>query len=344
MPSPLYSFSLRAEPGAGRGCSRRSRRSALPRALRREVRPDAAHPLRHARSRARPSTRRAGSWHLRTSAGETIEADVVVSGTGQLNRPHVPDLPGPRRLRGHAVPLRALEPRARPRGRARRRDRQRRERDPVHPRDRRRRRKLTILQRSANWVMPRMDRAFTRGRQAALPALPGAAPRAALVRLLAARVALLRVLPRQLALAPHGARLPRAPRARRSPTTKLREMLTPDYPVGCKRILISDDYYQSLCPPERRGGDEPDRAHRARRGAHRRRPLAPRGHADLRDRLRDDLVPRADPDRGPRRRGSSRRSGATARRRTWASRSRASRTCSCSTARTRTSGTTRSSS
>lgn len=27
----------------------------------------------------------------------------------------------------------------------------------------------------------------------------------------------------------------------------LKETLTPDFPVGCKRILISDDYYQALC-------------------------------------------------------------------------------------------------
>jgi cation diffusion facilitator CzcD-associated flavoprotein CzcO len=30
---------------------------------------------------------------------------------------------------------------------------------------------------------------------------------------------------------------------------KLRALLTPDYPVGCKRILISDDYYQALTRP-----------------------------------------------------------------------------------------------
>ena len=30
---------------------------------------------------------------------------------------------------------------------------------------------------------------------------------------------------------------------------ELRAKLTPDYPIGCKRILISDDYYQALVRP-----------------------------------------------------------------------------------------------
>ena len=33
-------------------------------------------------------------WSVRTTDGDTYEADVVVSGLGQLNMPHVPDIPG----------------------------------------------------------------------------------------------------------------------------------------------------------------------------------------------------------------------------------------------------------
>ena len=46
------------------------------------------------------------SWKLQlrepTAANETLEADAVVSGVGQLNRPNVPDLPAPRRSPGPA--------------------------------------------------------------------------------------------------------------------------------------------------------------------------------------------------------------------------------------------------
>ena len=56
----------------------------------------------------------AGVWRLRTAAGEEHEAEVLASGVGQLNRPHVPDFPGQATFRGpafhsarwdHGVPL-----------------------------------------------------------------------------------------------------------------------------------------------------------------------------------------------------------------------------------------------
>src|SRR5262245_13713961 len=36
----------------------------------------------------------ASVWHIRTTAGEVIDAEVLVSGVGQLNRPSVPHIPG----------------------------------------------------------------------------------------------------------------------------------------------------------------------------------------------------------------------------------------------------------
>jgi len=33
-------------------------------------------------------------WRLTTTTGEEIGAEVVVSALGQLNRPHLPELPG----------------------------------------------------------------------------------------------------------------------------------------------------------------------------------------------------------------------------------------------------------
>src|SRR5262249_52392303 len=42
------------------------------------------------------------AWELTSEAGETFHADVVVSGLGMLNVPHVPDLPGAERFRGRA--------------------------------------------------------------------------------------------------------------------------------------------------------------------------------------------------------------------------------------------------
>jgi cation diffusion facilitator CzcD-associated flavoprotein CzcO len=40
--------------------------------------------------------------------------------------------------------------------------------------------------------------------------------------------------------------------------------VTPDYTIGCKRVLISNDYYRR-CRAERRRGDDRHRPHRSRR-------------------------------------------------------------------------------
>ena len=69
-------------------------------------------------------------WRLRTSSG-TISARVLIAGAGPLHEPKLPDVPGLRGFRGHAVPLGDLGSRPRARGRAGRRDRHRRQRDPV---------------------------------------------------------------------------------------------------------------------------------------------------------------------------------------------------------------------
>src|SRR6266852_5136093 len=39
-------------------------------------------------------------WRLKTAAGEEVVADVLVSGTGQLNRPSIPKIPGLENFKG----------------------------------------------------------------------------------------------------------------------------------------------------------------------------------------------------------------------------------------------------
>src|SRR6185436_20412818 len=42
----------------------------------------------------------AGVWLVRTKTGDTLDAEVLVSGVGQLNRPSVPHVPGLERFQG----------------------------------------------------------------------------------------------------------------------------------------------------------------------------------------------------------------------------------------------------
>ncbi len=73
---------------------------------------------------------------------------------------------------------------------------------------------------------------------------------------------------------------------------ELRRKATPDYDIGCKRVLISSDWYSTLCPPRRRADRRADRSASRRAasigadGVER-----PRRRDHLRDRLsRHDFV------------------------------------------------------
>jgi cation diffusion facilitator CzcD-associated flavoprotein CzcO len=187
----------------------------------------------------------AGVWRLRSAAGESFEAEVLVSGVGQLNRPHTPALPGLERFRGarfhsarwnHAVELAGRRvavignaasaiqfiPEIAPRV--------------AH---------LTIFQRSANWMLPRGDRAYSEREHRRLARWPWLARlyRWWIYLLLESR------FPMILAnrwVAGSAQRAAEQNLAEHIADPGLRAALTPDYPIGGKRVLVADDYYPTL--------------------------------------------------------------------------------------------------
>jgi cation diffusion facilitator CzcD-associated flavoprotein CzcO len=188
----------------------------------------------------------AALWHLRTTAGETIEAEVLVAGVGQLNRPALPVILGLERFRGprfhsarwdHQVALdgrrvgvignaaSAIQfvPEIAPRCG-----------------------ELFVFQRSANWMMPRNDRAYSEREKRRFARHPWLAR---LVRwsIWAAFEMQWPLFRRNRWFARRYEKLAveKMREAVRDP--RLQEVLVPDYPVGGKRILISDDYYAALC-------------------------------------------------------------------------------------------------
>ncbi len=106
---------------------------------------------------------------------------------------------------------------------------------------------LTLFQRTANWVLPRIDRRYGAiDHWVARQPLLGAAVRAGWNQVLEwgrrgfdegtlARRMMLRAARHHLE------------RGVADPT--LREQLTPPYPLGCKRIIYSNDYYPALSRP-----------------------------------------------------------------------------------------------
>ncbi|MEM7361103.1 MAG: NAD(P)/FAD-dependent oxidoreductase [Pseudomonadota bacterium] len=185
-------------------------------------------------------------WLVETSQGEQIVAQHLVAGVGQLHHPATPKFAGQDQFRGHQfhsaqwqhdVDLRGKRVAVIGNAASAVQFIPEIARDVAH---------LTIFQRSANWVIPKVDKPYTRFDQWVSKHFP---PITKLYRfglwLRGEGV----VLP-----AIRGNRLARwilHTWNRRSlkehiSDPELREKLTPAYPVGAKRILFSDNYYPAL--------------------------------------------------------------------------------------------------
>jgi cation diffusion facilitator CzcD-associated flavoprotein CzcO len=183
-------------------------------------------------------------WRLQTADGTDIEADICVSAVGLFNQPRMPDIPGmslfdgPQfhsarwghdcELDGRSVAVigtgasaiqfvPAIAPKAG---------------------------KLSIFQRSPQYVMPRDVRPVST-EPGALAALKHRFDRLGIYAD-AERRSRRRGSPKMTALgqAAFAARL-----EREIPDPELRRMLTPSYPLGCKRVLQSNDWYPALQRP-----------------------------------------------------------------------------------------------
>jgi cation diffusion facilitator CzcD-associated flavoprotein CzcO len=187
-------------------------------------------------------------WRIHTASGEEVAARILVAAGGQLSRPKPPEIEGRDRFRGtafhsarwrHDVELQGrrvacigsgasavqIVP-----GVA-----------PVVDR-------LSVFQRSASYVMPRKDRAYS-----------GEERRAFAMDIEALRAA------REAVYLEHESRHDLARLGSASAATllsrarghldaqvadpALRQNLWPDYPLGCKRVLLSDDFYPAMTRP-----------------------------------------------------------------------------------------------
>ena len=248
VPSPLYSWSWAPNPGWAR------RYASQPEILA-YLRDAAAHEglLDLVRTGQQVSAieldQTAGGWRVRTAAGRTFEADLVVTAVGQLSNPVVPAVPGAEDFAGPAFHSARWR----------------------HDVDLRGRRvavvgtgastiqlvpgivdevaQALVFQRSAPYVVPKPDQSYGPRYRRMFARHP---------RALAAERRLTFLLSEQLnAALAGGARARRARlavlravwwshlrRAVRDPA--LRASLRPTYPIGCKRILFSNDWYPAL--------------------------------------------------------------------------------------------------
>lgn len=187
----------------------------------------------------------AGLWVLSDADGERYEHEILVCACGQLDRPYVPPLPGLDDFKGTT-----LHSARWPKGQHFRGQRvavvgSGASAVQIVPELAEQAEHLTVFQRSPNWMMPRLDHAYAPWLRKLYDGLPGAR----------AFHRLRTYLELELRFTAFGEgsragrfmeRVARASMEKVVEDETLRAKLTPDYPIGCKRILISDNYYQSL--------------------------------------------------------------------------------------------------
>ncbi|SCK38882.1 Predicted flavoprotein CzcO associated with the cation diffusion facilitator CzcD [Streptomyces sp. WMMB 714] len=187
-------------------------------------------------------------WTITTGRGHQYTADFVVNATGPLSDAKIPDIPGIEGFRGkvfhtaqwdHDYDLRGKRVAVIGTGASA---------IQVVPAIQPEVERLTLFQRTPAWVMPRADRKISK-----------------LERQLHGKVPATRYLRRQLlwavrelqvsAFAKHPnvlgliESLATAHMKRAVKDGDLRRKLTPDYRIGCKRILLSNSYYPALARP-----------------------------------------------------------------------------------------------
>ncbi|MBD8870040.1 NAD(P)/FAD-dependent oxidoreductase [Nocardioides sp. MJB4] len=244
VPSSLYSWSFAPNPGWGH---RYSRQDEILDYLHRTAAEQGV--LDHVRTGVRVTGAAwhedEHRWHVRTASGESLTADVLVPALGQLSRPVVPDLPGIDRFAGpafhsaqwrHDVDLTGARVAVVGTGASA---------IQFVPGIVDRVASMTVFQRSAPYVVPKPDRAYTRTHHRAFSGFPpsqtfGRRLTWVLSERLNAALTAGGAMKRLLELGW------RAQLRRQVPDAALRGRLRPDYPLGCKRLLFSNDWYPAL--------------------------------------------------------------------------------------------------
>jgi cation diffusion facilitator CzcD-associated flavoprotein CzcO len=187
-------------------------------------------------------------WLVRCENGETYRARFLVAGLGGLSRPALPDVPGLASFKGpafhsarwdHAVPLEGRRVGVIGTGASA---------IQFVPKLVEVARQVIVFQRSPPWVLPRRDAPIAGWVRALFRAAPFLQQllRWALYWLHEARVPAFTSATWLMRLAQ---RLALAHLERQVAEPALRQKLTPDYAMGCKRVLISDDFYPAVTRP-----------------------------------------------------------------------------------------------
>lgn len=185
-------------------------------------------------------------WRLRTPHGE-FTAGVVVAAMGGLSQPSMPQIPGLDTFEGRTFHTASWDHSFDPTGQRVAMVGTGASTIQVVPAIQPQVERLVLFQRTPPWVMPHRDRpisSFERRVYKAFPALQRAM-RTAIYW--ARELFVLPFLHPRLARSPE--RIARRHLRDQVPDPELRAKLTPTFRFGCKRVLLSNDYYPALGQP-----------------------------------------------------------------------------------------------
>jgi cation diffusion facilitator CzcD-associated flavoprotein CzcO len=190
---------------------------------------------------------RARLWRVQTQRGEVFSAGVLVSAMGPLSRPALPAIPGRERFKGRAFHSSAWDHGLNLAGKRVAVIGAGASAIQIVPQIAPQVEKLAVFQRTPPWIVPKWDGPISDRPRLIFRRVPGS------MRLFRS---LLYWLHESLALGLLNPKLLRPLRgfalahlARNIADPSLRQALTPRYTIGCKRILLSNDYYSALARP-----------------------------------------------------------------------------------------------
>lgn len=248
VPSVLYSFSFAPNPDWSRKYSPHGEiREYFERCIKREGLWDKVRC--NSRVEAAGFDEAAGEWRVTLADGETLRCRALVSALGQLNVPNTPDFEGLHSFAGdqfhsarwnHDVDLKgkrvaiignaasALQ---------------------FIPHVAAEAEQVYVYQRSPNYIIPRNDRAFSASEKERFRRYPFIQKLYRYARYALQELVLFPVMKPNSLLRKAVAREAQKYLEREIRDPILRAKLTPDYPIGCKRVLVSDDYYAAIAQP-----------------------------------------------------------------------------------------------
>ncbi len=192
----------------------------------------------------------AKAWTVTSASGKEVKGDVLIGALGQLNRPNWPAIPGKDRFDGDVLHSAAWDHLVDLTGKRVGVIGSAASAVQIIPEIAKQASHLTVFQRSPNWVIPRRDVPMSQEEGMLLMTNPELAMKLGAMQREMIYEQADEYFWQAFKWTPEGRaaynQIAVNHMAAQVPDAGLRSKLTPDYPIGCRRILISDDYFPAL--------------------------------------------------------------------------------------------------